>query len=200
MTRRGASRNRTIVVVVAVIALLVFISVASACALPADHQPRAINPKNLNGLGSTNSGTTTTTAQPGATKVGIFLVNADNQIQLSYRKINFPSAPNVLEQLLAPLTAQEKRKGLSSLIPPNTSLLGTTRDGSLLTVDLSSEMNDVASPNDKVAYAQIVYTLVTSSLHISDVSIRIAGKATKIPTDNGAANTATVGDFGVEVP
>lgn len=201
MTRKRASRNRTIVVVVAVIALLVFISVASACALPTDHQPRAINPKDLSGIGGgTTTTTTTTIAVIGATTVGIYLVNPNNQIQSSPRRINALTARNVMEQLVAPLTALEKSGGLSSLIPPNTKLLGTARDGSHITIDLSSEMNDVASPNDKVAYAQIVYTLVNSGQGITDVSVKIAGKATKIPTDTGAANSAGVSNFKVERP
>lgn len=95
---------------------------------------------------------------------------------------------------LAAGPVEYRDEGVTSLVPPDTRLLGLERSATLkiVDIDLSEEIKDVSNPNNVRAYQQIVWTLTdpANRLDIDAVRVRIDGESTKVPTDDGPKDLA----------
>ncbi len=110
------------------------------------------------------------------------------------------SPRTLIDALAAGPDEHQKTRGLTSLVPRDTRLLGAEHaadDPSVLVIDLSSEINSLFSPNNIVAYRQIVETLTNgiNGLGVDAIRVKVDGKSTKIPTDKGQLTTADPDDF-----
>lgn len=172
--------------------LAVLGTVGAGCSLPTDSKPRVIQPDQL--LPDPTASPSTTAVRPGNKGIVIYLIKNGSTVHVD-RFASSISANSLLSALLAPVPQEETNRGLSTFIPPKTRVLSTSRDKGLIVVDLSKEMTNVASPNDKLAYKQIAFTLISGKLAIDQVAIEIEGKPIKIPTEDGPKDQVSMGDF-----
>ena len=129
-------------------------------ALPQDLQP---------------SGTTTTTSPADAAdveSVGVwFLRDAGNDARLVQARREVPGPASVrivLEALFnQPPNEIERDAGISSAIPPDTTIEDSSIDGDVLVLELSENFYDLEGDPSRNAFAQIVYT----ATGLSDVQL-----------------------------
>ena len=181
------------------VAVGVFAVAVGACALPVDHQPRAIDRPQLQRGLEPDQGSTTTAPLPSAQTIAVYYVS-DSQLKAVPRKINDRSPLAVLKLVFTQPTANETAAGISSFIPPQATVLGVKLSDHLLTVDVSKEMGELGSPISKTAYAQIVFTAVNALSSVRQVAVTIDGKPTKIPTDAGPVSVAGKFSFNLSPP
>lgn len=162
--------------------------ITAACALPVDHEPRAIETDRLPSLLAQTSSTTTTIPRD-SEPVNVYFVQNETLVAVP-RLVRSRDPAELLDQLALGPTATEQEKGISGSVPPDTKLLGSSISDRRLTLDVSQELLGIGSPNDKIAFGQIVVTMVSADPTINKVSIRIEGKPTKIPTDDGLVDEA----------
>ncbi|GHV69353.1 hypothetical protein AGMMS49928_11280 [Spirochaetia bacterium] len=95
------------------------------------------------------------------------------------RQFDTPNAPlrNTLRALLEGPTAEERRRGLRSLIPPGTRLLSVEIQGNTAFIDFSDDFqyNENGSEGLKAQLRQIVWT-VTEFSNIKDVQFLIESR------------------------
>lgn len=192
-------RRRTRAAITVVFAACLAAVALGACALPVDRQPRAIDRPGLQRSLEPSLASTTTAALPSAQTINIYYVS-DNQLVPVSRKINDRSALAVLRLVFSQPTAEETDAGISSFIPPQATVLGVKLTDHLLTVDVSKVMEDLGSPVNKTAYAQIVFTAVSALPEVRQVAVTIDGKPKKIPTDVGLVSVAGISNFNVSPP
>src|SRR5205823_51504 len=90
--------------------------------------------------------------------------------------------------------------GLSSAIPQNTTIVSADRDGSTLVVTLSSAIVSVTGPEQKNAFAQLVFT-ATGLANVTGVRFRALDSSVQPqdlepPTDRGnQQGPLTTSDF-----
>lgn len=116
-------------------------------------------------------------------KSALYLVSIsdDGNIMLNkvIRKVLFSNSPltATINALLEGLSADELNKGLISLIPDNTKLLGVRVDSGVAYIDFSEEFEFNTSGNEGIILAlkQIVYT-ATEFPTVKSVQILIEGK------------------------
>ncbi len=167
---------------------------AASCSLPADNHPRAIERDRLPALLSPNVSSTTTSVPADSPTAAVYFVK-DGRLHKVDRKVRSRSASALLEQLAAGPTDGEKDEGISSAVPPNTKVLSAELSKKdVLTIDVTKDLVQLASPNNKTAYGQIVFTLI-KSLDVRLVAVNVAGKPTPIATDNGFVDRASLSDF-----
>lgn len=127
-------------------------------------------------------------------------VNDTDEPELNCGRVAVPqlSAGALVAALAAGPDDRQHALGLTSFVPQNTRVLGveTASDG-VLVVNLSGAINDVSSPNNTLAYRQIVETLThpRNHLDIDAIRVKVDGKWTKIPTDDGPLTTARPSNF-----
>lgn len=184
------------------IALFVVATVGTvaACSLPTDHAPRAIERDRLPAILNPTQGPTTTIAEVGTAKDAQICFANVGDVQCVHRKVKDLTAAVLFETLVAGPTTAESALGFSSFIPPATELIGSSLDDHILRLNLSDAINDVNSPNNKTAYAQIVYSMIKSIPTVRLIAISVDGKATKIPTDTGPVDKAGLSDFATPPP
>jgi hypothetical protein len=113
--------------------------------------------------------TASTATEPivGATDVGVYLVR-DDKLGFAQRSVGVTPliAKATLEELLAGPTAEDKEAGLSSDVPPNTTISSFDAEGGTARVELSN-------PLDELGTMQVVQTLTG----LPDVDrVRLEGK------------------------
>ena len=174
--------------------------VAAGCSLPADHAPRAIERDRLPAILRPSQSPTTTVVGGDDVQVAQICFVNDGDVQCVERKVK-RIAPDVLfGTLVDGPTEAERNDGSSSFIPPATNLSGSNLSDHVLTLNLSDAINDVGPPNNKTAFAQIVYTTIKSIPAVRKVSVTVDGKPTKIPTDTGPVAAAGLSDFATPAP
>lgn len=192
MTGRRASS-----IVVAICAI-----VASACApLPAENTPRAIDHAKVPELFPDSSTTVPTVGVPG--KVCFVPQAGGPEIdELECRTVPLErlSPRTLVDALAAGPDEAQRDEGLATLVPQNTRLLGAVFDPDVtgvMIIDLSNAINQLSSPNNTLAYRQIIETLTDpkNQTGAKAIRVKIDGKFTKIPTDDGPMSQATPENF-----
>jgi spore germination protein GerM len=116
---------------------------------------------------------------------GVYLLR-DTALRLSARTVTAAPGVSALQELLADLAAgpdpTDRRRGLSTALPPTTRLSVTAFDGDLATVDLSFGQ---VPPDQTTAIAQIVLT-ATSLPGVSRLLLTIDGEPLQAPLASGA--------------
>jgi spore germination protein GerM len=185
----------------AVVAAVGLVLGAACAPLPAETTPRAIDRGKVPDL---FPAPTTTMPASGETGVVCF-VSQTSGTENSGSKCKRTALEDVnprtlIDALAAGPDERARNEGLTSFVPQDTRLLDAERagdDATVLLVNLSSEINSLSSPNNIVAYRQIVETLTNgvNGLGVHAIRVKVDGKPTKIPTDKGQLTTADPGDF-----
>ena len=177
--RRGGAAGRALTTVVLAIAVL------TGCGIPRDRAPHVISDQAVRDLVSPTTAPTTTASPNAVPRQSVFLLRSGRLEEVLIRVNAPPTADEGLLLLLAGPSNAQSAAGYTSAVPPGTQLLGTRLKGGVLTVDLSSEMNGVGGRAAKSAYAQMVFTAL-STPNIARVRFSIAGKPVDASTDDGA--------------
>ncbi len=150
-----------------VAAALAAVTLAGACGIAEDDEPRSIAPENVPPeLLDPNPATSTTlSVSTGTSAITVYLmerVGDSERLAPVERRVNDPRRPgDRIAALFAPTTEDEADEGLTSRIPPATVLLSVVEgaDDSELVVDLSRELFSIQGEALAKAFAQIVWTV-----------------------------------------
>ncbi len=193
--------SRRVSIVAVALAALVGLAAAGCAPLPSETAPRAIDRERVPDL---FPAPTTTVATAGHFGSVCFVSQVDSADQTESKCIGVMLEdvnPRTLVDALAAGPDEDRReKGLTSWVPQDTRLLDaetSVDDPEILVINLSAEINSLSSPNNIVAYRQIVETLTNgiNNLGVRAIRLQIEGKPTRIPTDRGQLITADPGDF-----
>ena len=160
------------------------VGVTAACGVQEDRQPRPLAEDEVP-FGLLAPATSIAEPSPGdadGVQSTIWFVDNDGLLARSRRVIQPPvDVPDVVRALLGPVTEAEAAAGLRSNIPPGTQLLGVEgpSDG-LVTVDLSGEFLTVSGELQRLALAQVVFT-VTGLANVDRVLFRFDGRPAEVP-------------------
>ena len=173
---------------VAVIAVVV-----SACGIPLDGEPRAIDAATPTPVEEQPTPT------PQAVQLfTIFLTDAEGRVRPVERELPDPLTITALvEELRETPTEQETEQGLVTLIPAETALFAAPEppEGGTAIIDLASGSLDTLEDDFlTLAVAQIVWTL-SGSPSIDRVVIRIDGEDQFWPTDGEDKQRLVVNDY-----
>ena len=180
--------------VVAAVTAVAVAAGAGGCGVQLDDEPRplaveAVPYGLLEPAGSAPSSSTDTlpaAATEQSPTVSVFLVDNDGYLVEVRRPVAAePAVEQAVESLLAPVTEAERDAGLATAVASTTGLRRVIGpDGGLVTIDLSSGVDDVAPDIVQVALAQLVYT-VTAVPGVDRVLFQVDGQAREVPTGQG---------------
>ncbi len=181
-----------------VVTTVLLVSLASACGVPTDGEPRAITAE------STTTNPPPPSAGPAAGMATIYLSRPtsaapeqDAELVAVTRNLGEPpTPPTVLEALFEGATEEEQDRSLVSLIPADTALLGWGLEpNGRLTVELNEEWSTLLGPDQLGAYAQVVLS-VTDLPEVRAVRFRVDGEPIdEVPTEGDPRAEVTGGDY-----
>lgn len=180
--RPNPIRRRPLHLLPGLLLLLVLVS----CGVPLDDHPREITLS----TSTTTEVTTTTGPSSRGDRAEIYFVDENGALRSDEVSLERASIPGALSELLS----ADPPSGLKSRIPSGTRLLEVRTQEDRVIVDLSSEMHDIESPLDRVAYAQLTFTVLAFP-DIREVTFEIDGKSVDAPTDDGNRQVVTAGDY-----
>ena len=110
----------------------------------------------------------------------IYLLDKNNYLSMAKISVNNKNEVSIAIDLIEGLTTNGKKKdiipnGFKSLLPENTKVLNIRLDKGILTIDFSSEFNNVKLDNEKKVIEALTYTL-TSINGIDRLEIYVDGK------------------------
>ncbi len=158
----------------------------SGCGLGPSGDVKDIDPLSLPPrLLVTSAPTAATATDPITSGSGTYFLR-DTVLRLSARTLTAPSGARALQELLNNLASgpddTDRRRGLSTALPPTTRLTVTSLVGDLATIDL---VFGQVPPDQTTAIAQIVLT-ATSLPEVSRVLLTIDGEPLQAPLADGA--------------
>jgi hypothetical protein len=123
---------------------------------------------------------------PGEQRMSVFLVDNDGFLVEVTRPVSDePDVARAVTTLLAPVSDAERDAGLATAIAPSTGLRGVIGpEAGLVTIDLTSRIDDGSPDVVRVALAQLVYT-VTAVPGVDRVLFQVDGQAREVPTGQG---------------
>jgi hypothetical protein len=164
------SRRRALTAAACAVCVAAF---TTGCSIQTDSAPRDIDPERQVELQAPEP-------EPGgAPATGserIYLVNdTSERLRTVARQPAGSDAQALLEVLFEGANDAEVAEGLTSAIPPGTTLHSVIVRGNVVTVDIGDEMSDLPSAALVVAIAQIVYT-ANAAVDDAEVVIRVDGE------------------------
>ena len=175
----------------ALLALAVGLVAVAACGVPNDSAPRLITAEDR-----ALQPVTTTTAPPdplvpSATAVTLYVLDPKTGRLRGIPRTVTSTAPSArVEALLQlELTPSEQAAGLITLIPPDTTLLGSKIDGFELEVNLSKDFGAVTGEVQTSAVAQLVYT-ATETRDVVTVRFAVEGRLYDVPGQDGVTKSS----------
>ena len=166
----------------AVLAVVVALAVA-ACGVQSDRQPRALRPAEVP-FDLLAPATSVASADIGQGAGGtVWFVDNDGRLARGARRAMDPpvTAAGIIAALLDGVTEAEADAGLRSNIVAGTELLGVQGpDDGLVTVDLSSDFLTVSREAQRLALAQVVFT-VTGLSNVDRVLFEFDGERAEVP-------------------
>ena len=196
MTEPTALRRRLGALVLAVATL-----VTTACSVPEDGQPRALDPSRL------PEDLTMPTEPPEPTplitqEVLIYLIDENNLLSAVPRDVASPARPStVLEALFSAPNEEETEQALSTALPLPAEIEAVSVDvnssNDLVTVALSSEVFEerLEGETRQLAVAQLVFT-ATETTGMTRFSLWLNDNPVPLPTDSGESDApVTRNDF-----
>lgn len=157
--------------------------VAAGCGIPTDDRPRPLAGDTTTTTALGDGGPCLRASEPGPDSTALYFSRGTDQplVAVSRTLDEEPTPELVLRLLLAGPTADETACRFVSLIPLDTTLLGTATSDGTLRVNLSEQWREVRGPNQPQAYAQIVLS-VTELLGVEQVRFQVAGDPIPAPT------------------
>lgn len=169
-----------------VLALTLLVLVAAACGIPVEADPEIVDVQ----IPPAGEGEV---VEPGdLASVSMYLVRNDALVHVTRDLPSPPSVTRIFDSLLAGVTEPERRANLRTAIPPGTSTIEVTEEGSILHIDLNREFAAVGGEEEILAVAQIVLT-ATSIEGVDLVAFRLDGVPTDVPVAGGALSVDPVG-------
>ena len=178
---------RRVAVVVAVGLLLL----VAGCGVPEDDSPQELSLEEVpEDLRETPTSTTEAIQViPPERQAELFYVNADGEVEGVTREVEDQSPRSVVRALLGTDT-QTLDPGLTSNIPPGTTLLDIQVDDEVLELDLSNQFNNISGDSFIAAVAQIVFTAEAAGFDA--VSFRVDGESIEVQDEDGAQQEGPV--------
>jgi hypothetical protein len=158
----------------------------TACGIPYDDEPRALEPREVPLPTSLDS----PVADPdGDVTVGLYFVR-EGQVELVPRAVEGPvDTAELVELLVRGPAPEEKAAGLISVVPPALTVEDVTTAGSTAVLTLGgpdSEVQDIPP----LAFAQIVATVTPR--RAAGVRFRLRGRDLAVPQGDGSLTAAPV--------
>lgn len=143
----------------------------------------------------------TATANPAGPSALVYFVSRDRLRTATRHVVADNLAAEAVRALLVGPTALEAAEGYATDVPAQTRLISLDLNGSVATVDLSSDFGTVGGSEQVLAVAQIVFTL-TESPDIRGVRFAINGQPAEVPDASGSLSAAprTRADYGEVAP
>jgi hypothetical protein len=180
---------RRVALVLALLALAVV-----ACGVPEDDSPQELSADEVP-FGLLTTPTTTTAPDlviPPERLANLFFVDAGAQITEFEAEVRNQSPAAVITALLD-TDPETLDPGVSSFIPPETTLLDSSVDDDVLTVDLSEEFNSITGDRLTRAVAQIVFTATAiPGGAIDRVAFQVEGEDQDVNDEDGRVQTDPV--------
>ncbi len=181
--------GRRHLLVAAVVAALVALV---GCGVPIDEAPRTITQTTIAPVDETP----TTIAGTSANEVSVYFLRGERLERQGYPVEGEATLAQAIGFVLeAP--AEGSSSQLRTSVPPGTTLLGVDVADGVATVNLSTEIDDVAGPAQKEAFAQIVFTTLAFE-GVQRVQFFVNGEAIDAPTDDG--NLAVISADNYDTP
>jgi len=174
--------------VVAVLAVCAFAT--ASCAIPTQNAPNTIASSKVPfGLLNPHPPTTTTTEPKPSSfvPVKVYFLNSTNQLEPAARVVA-PPAPlsTIITAMLAGPTSAEAAGGIFTAIPSDVTVLSTTTQGNVVTVNLNTAFGQITGNDTELSVAQIVATIATENGLTTGVIFEIDGQRTSVPIANGS--------------
>ncbi len=186
-------------VVLAVVGLVVV-----ACGIPTDHSPRLLDRHDMPAALSAGTTTTQLHGSGGFQSLKIYLVRTTPTrtvlqpvtVEVAEKSTIVSQAEAVLAVLIADQpSSRPATASLTNAIPSNLRILDASLDGNVLELDLSHLDSTVVSLQQKLAFAEIVFTL-TELNGIDAVKFSIVGQPAQVPLDSGTSPAGAAIDAG----
>ncbi len=163
-----------------------------ACGVQLDEGPRdfAVEEVPYDLLAPSTTSTSGPTPLPTFQPTTVYLLDTDDLLRAVRRQLpGEPTVEGAIQSLLTQPSEAEGNSGLGTSIASNTVLRGIQGpvDG-VVTIDLSSEINEVAPQGVRRALAQIVYT-ATSIPGVTGVLFQVDGEARSVPNAEGESTS-----------
>lgn len=169
-----------------------------ACGVPEDDEPQVLGTDAVPPGLLTTPSTTSEPIQdlPAGRQADLYFVNADGQVAPEPREVEDQSHDAILRALLE-TDPTSLEGGLTTNIPPETTLLSTSLDDDVLTVDLSEEFTTISGRGFIAAVAQIVFTATVDDPG-RGVAFRVEGEPIDVPDVEGSPtdDPVTRSDYG----
>lgn len=163
-------------------AAVALVLLVGGCGVPLDDAPRAVD------LTTTSQTTVVPPAGDGET-LSIFFFRDD---RLEDQQVAADEDPTIGDAINAVLGKPEPP--LTTLIPTGTEMLDFELDGQTAVIDLSDDIQGFTGPEQKGAYAQLVFTALSSG-EATSVRFMVDGKKVKAPTDDGNRDIVVRTDY-----
>jgi spore germination protein GerM len=161
-------------------------AVLVGCGVPTDDAPRAVATDEIPDA-LIASPTTTTMVAVGVRGDLYFLETRDDRNILSLEQATLDdNQPRTALEALVAAVPEDLPEGVLTLIPPETSILGTKIEDGILTVDLSSEFGSVSGEPRIQAVAQLVYTAMRVPGPVDGVLFTVDGELIAVPDADGS--------------
>jgi spore germination protein GerM len=182
----------------AALAVVALVLLAVGCGVPEDDQPQELSADQVPfGLLTTATTTTVPTVSlpPPERRATLYFVDQDGEIDGVTREVEDQSLRAIITALLETDT-QSLDPGLTSNIPPETSLLDISVDDDIATIDLSAEFQTISGGGFVAAVAQIVFT-ATDEDRSRAVAFRVEGEPIEVQDEEGSltADPVTRSDY-----
>jgi spore germination protein GerM len=168
--------------------------VATGCAIPTQSGPSTMSPSKVPfNLLVPHLPTTTTTLPKSLVPVKVFFLDSTDQLTPAPRVVASPAPLTaIITSLLGGPTQADTAGGLSTAIPSNVSVLSTTTQPGIVTVNMNAAFGAITGTSIELAVAQIVATIATENGLDTGVLFEIDGQRTSVPIANGSQVTAPV--------
>ena len=139
--------------------------VAAGCAIPTQGEPSTMPPSKVpfHLLDPHLPTTTTTVPKPTSlVPVKVFFLNTERTTLTSSPRVVAAPAPltAIITSLLGGPTQADTANGLATAIPSNVTVLSTTTQGNLVTVNMNAAFGAITGNSIELAVSQIVATVV----------------------------------------
>ena len=162
-----------------------FLLVSAGCGVPRDDSPREIAADRLpDELVDDAPVTTQPDDVPGNRSAFVYLIEGERLVGVR-RDVAEPTPAAVLDALFAPPSPDEG-SDITTAIPQGLDAIqAETQADGVVVVELTDAINAVAGQTQKLAFAQMVYSL-TELAGVSDVRFSLGDVELEVPTDTGS--------------